>query len=33
MAGLKALPREEAEEFLFQTFVYLTPMASAAATR
>ena len=23
MAGLKALPREEAEEFLFQTFVYL----------
>ena len=33
MAGLKSLPREEAEDFLTQTFIYLTPMASAAAAR
>jgi len=31
MAGLKSLPREEAEDFLTQTFIYLTPKASAAA--
>ena len=33
MAGLKSLPREEAEDFLTQTFIYLTPTASAAAAR
>lgn len=33
IAGLKSLPREEAEDFLIQTFVYLTPTASAAAAR
>ena len=33
MAGLKSLPREEAEDFLTQTFIYLTPTASAATAR
>ncbi|MBQ7078900.1 MAG: hypothetical protein IJM92_04390 [Fibrobacter sp.] len=33
IAGLKALPKDEAEDFLTQTFIYLTPTASAAAAR
>jgi len=33
MAGLKSLHREEADDFLTQTFIYLTPTASAAAAR
>ena len=33
IAGLKSLPREEAEDFLSQTYIYLTPRASAATAR
>ncbi|WP_294114443.1 Rpn family recombination-promoting nuclease/putative transposase [uncultured Fibrobacter sp.] len=33
IAGLNSLPRDEAEDLLSQTFVYLTPTASAAAAR